>query len=83
MITRKSWNEFASAGMLWFINRLLHVLGWVIVFQYDVDGKTILDVYPARCRFRGFDEKTETEGFIKVSDFMKDNAEALAKEAKE
>lgn len=40
-------------------------------------------VYPARVKFRGFDEKTNTDGYKKVSTYLKDNIEELEKEANE
>ena len=39
--------------------------------------------YPARCKFRGFSENTNTEGYQKISKYMLDNAEELFKEANE
>ena len=54
MVTRKDWEEFRSSGLLWFINRTLHLFGWAIVFDYDDKTKELKEVYPARCKFRGF-----------------------------
>jgi hypothetical protein len=62
----RPWSEFADAGMFWFVNRLLHVFGWVICRETEPDG-TISGVYPARTRYRGFSEKDESEGFRKVT----------------
>jgi hypothetical protein len=77
---RNSWEEFKACGMLWFVNRLLHVFGWAIVFEYD-DNDNVTDVFPARVDFRGFDEETETAGFRKISAYMKETAPALDAEA--
>lgn len=30
-INRKTWEEFRESGMLWWVNRMLHLLGWAIV----------------------------------------------------
>ena len=79
MVNRKSWDEFRNNGLLWWINMILHTLGWAIVTEID-EGK-IIDIYPARVKFRGFGEKNNTEGYIKVSQFMKDNAKELLSEA--
>ena len=62
----KDWKEFCDAGMLWWVNRGLHLLGWVLVAMIEEDG-TISGVYPARTRYRGFSEKDESEGFRKVT----------------
>lgn len=79
MVNRKSWDEFRNNGLLWWINMILHTFGWSIVIEID-EGK-IIDVYPARVKFRGFGEKNNTEGYIKISQFMKDNAKELVSEA--
>lgn len=81
MIDKKSWNEFRDSGFLWWINMILHTFGWSIIVNIDENGK-IVDVYPARVKFRGFSEKDNTKGYIKVSQFIKDNSNELLKEAK-
>jgi hypothetical protein len=32
-MTKKEWSEFRSTGLLLFINQILHVFGWAIVFE--------------------------------------------------
>lgn len=59
---------------------LLHTFGWSIVVDVDKDGN-ILNAYPARVKFRGFEEKNNTDGYIKVSTYLKDNADELYKES--
>lgn len=81
MINEKSWEEFRNSGMLWFINVILHAFGWAIVYEIEDDKTT--RVFPARVRFRGFSERTNTEGYIKLSKYMADNAKDLLEEAKE
>ena len=79
MIEEKSWEDFRNTGLLWWINGLLHMFGWAICFDF-VNGE-IKRVYPARCKFRGFDEKTNSDGYKKVSEYMLENAKELYKEA--
>ena len=81
MIDRKTWNEFRDVGLLWFANRLLHLAGWAICVQVEEDGE-VTDVYPARVKFRGFCEESETKGFVKLTQFLKDNVDKLLEEAK-
>ena len=81
MITRTSWDDFKKNGLLWAVNCFLHLLGYAIVFQYE-DGE-IVDVYPARVKFRGFSEKVNTDGYIAVSKYMVANANELLEEANE
>lgn len=79
MVNRKSWEEFRNSGFLWWVNMVLHTFGWAICGNME-DGK-VKDVYPARVKFRGFAEKNNTNGYIKVSQYMKDNASELLEEA--
>ena len=82
MIEKKTWQEFGRTGLFWWINMILHTFGWAICYDFkDYDKEAIAEVYPARVKFRGFDENNNTEGYQKVSRFMKENAEQLEKEA--
>jgi hypothetical protein len=79
MVDRKSWQEFRDSGMLWWINMILHTFGWAICV--DVEDGEIVDSYPARVKFRGFDEDRNTEGYQKVTRYLEDNVEQLSIEA--
>lgn len=81
MVNRISWKEFRDSGMLWWINMMLHTFGLAIVL--DIEDEEVKDVYPARVKFRGFGEKNNTEGYIKVSKYMNKNAGILLEESKE
>lgn len=80
MITKKTWDEFRDSGLLWFVNRSLHLLGWEICVEFD-ENKKISNVYPARCKISGFSEDIETKGLINVSKYLKDNINELVKES--
>lgn len=82
-INRKSWKDFRDSGMSWLVNRTLHLFGWSLMYSTDRKTGEILEVFPARVNLRGFKEEFETEGFIKISEYMKENAEDLLSEAKE
>lgn len=86
MIEKKTWQEFRQSGLFCGINMILHTFGWAIVVNFEdydkkTDSGTIVEVYPARVKFRGFGENNNTEGYQKISRFMKENAEHLEKEA--
>jgi len=81
MVTKKSWEEFRNTGLLLIINQILHAFGWALVFSYD--DEELKEVYPARVKFRGFDNESITKNYIKISEYMKDNADELLKEIKE
>lgn len=82
MITRKKWEDFRSTGLLLLVNQFLHIFGWAIVMELEDDGH-ISDAYPARVRFRGFDNDSTTEAYRKVSAYMKANIDQLLEEANE
>ncbi len=88
MQDKKTWNEFRKTGLLLFINQILHVFGWAIVFDFESydeekeDG-IIKEVYPARVKFRGFDNDSVSKSYLKISEFMNNNSDDLLKEAKE
>ena len=81
MVNEKTWKEFQDTGLLWWINMILHTFGWAICIEVE-DGK-VIGAFPARVKFRGFDNENNTEGYIKVSQFVKENSEELLKESKE
>lgn len=80
-----SWEEFASAGLFWWINRTLHLFGWALVREMDSDepDAKVLRVYPARCRFRGFSEEVETDGFKRLTAHLQANVSELVKHTEE
>ena len=81
MIERKGWGEFKDSKLLWLVNRTLHIFGWAIVLNID-EGK-VIDAYPARVKFRGFDEKSESDGFIGISKYLEENITEIRKESEE
>lgn len=81
MITKKDWSEFKDTGLLMFINQILHVFGWSIVFEMVENNVT--DVYPARVKFRGFDNETVSKSYIKISEYLNENIGEILKESKD
>lgn len=81
MAEEKSWKEFRESGLFWWINMILHTFGWAIVIEMT-EGE-IKRAYPARVKFRGFDEKSNTDGYVKVSEYLKENIEQILIEAKD
>ena len=78
-MNKKSWEQFRNTGLLWFINSTLHLFGWAIVMELDDDGK-VTSVYPARVSYRGFPEKDNTNGYSRVTSYLKENIDDLDKE---
>ncbi len=79
MITKKEWSEFRDTGLVLIINQILHIFWWALVFEIE-NGET-KNVYPARVKFRGFDNKSIEESYRKLSKYMFDNAKELNDEA--
>ena len=82
MVCRKTWEEFRSTKLLWWVNRILHTFGWAIVVIVE-DGGVVKDAFPARIKYRGFEEKDEEEGFVGLSEYMAGIADELLEEVKE
>ena len=80
MVTEATWAEFREKGLLWWINRILQTFGWAIVCEVDQESGGVLRTYPARVRFRGFDEGTESDGFIKVTHYLASVVDELEEE---
>jgi hypothetical protein len=78
MVNKKKWDEFRSTGLVLIINQILHIFGWAIVFE--VEDNEVKNVYPARVKFRGFDNDSTDKAYRKVSEYLKDNSEELYKE---
>ena len=81
MVAKKTWKEFRESGLFWWTNMILHTFGWAIVVDVNDNGE-ITNAYPARVKFRGFSEKSNTEGYIKVSRYIKENIADLLEESK-
>lgn len=79
-MTERTLKEFCDTGLLWFVNRTLHVFGWALVCEED-DRGNIQRFYPARVSYRGFSEATEEENFEKLAWYMKNRSEELYDEA--
>jgi len=62
----QNWQVFREAGLLWWINRQLHLFGWAISAVVEKDG-SISSVRPIHCNWRGFPVEVETEGFKQLT----------------
>ncbi len=79
MIERNDWKEFQKSGLLWWINMILHTFGWALVIECSNDGIEV--AYPARVKFRGFQETINTVGYEAVSKYLCDNSQNLYDES--
>lgn len=80
---RRTWEEFRETGLLWWINRQLHLFGWAIAVALDKDENgnlKVVDVFPARVDSRGFSEKSEDDGFIKLTKYLQKEVNELVKD---
>jgi len=82
MVKERSWEEFRRSGLLWFINTILHLFGWAVVYRYEEKSGQLETVFPARVKFRGFTEEITTRGYIRVTEYLKRNIDKLLEEAK-
>jgi len=82
MIYKKNWTQFRNAGLLWWINMQLHLFGWALCMNFD-DKKRLVDVYPSRCKFRGFDLKSNDDGYKKLTKHIAKRTDMMLKDLSE
>lgn len=75
MVKKITGKEFKDSGGLWFVNTMLHMFGMAITWNSDTD-----ELKANICKFRGFDEKSNDDGFKQITKYMKDNAKELLKD---
>lgn len=83
MFEKKTWEEFQKTGLLWWLNRQLHLFGWSIVVVADDSTGELLEIYPARSSWRGFDRDVEEEQFETLTKYLNSVAPELEKEVSE
>lgn len=71
----KAWESFKNAGLLWFINRTLHLFGYAIVYDYD-NGK-LVSVTPQFVDYVGFSREAEERGYLSLRGYMSAVSETL------
>ena len=76
MLEQKTWEEVQNTGLLWLINTFLHIFGWTLMTKVDDDGNIIGGV-PCRTDYRGFTIDINDEGYLKVTDWLKENIDML------
>jgi hypothetical protein len=81
MFEKKTWAEFRANGMLWWVNRLLHMFGWAIAVDVDDTTGEITGCSPGRVKFRGFSPEVEEAHFENVARYLRDHAAELYDEA--
>ena len=82
MIDRRTWDEFRELKLLWWTNRILHAFGWAIVLEVNEADGPVIDAYPARVKFRGFEQSAEEEGFVGLTRYLKETINELEEETK-
>ena len=78
MVKEITGTEFRESGALWFVNTILHAFGMAITWNPDTD-----ELKAALVKFRGFDLKTNDNGYRKLTEYMKENAGELIKDCED
>lgn len=65
----KNWKEFRETGLFVFVNVFLQMFGWSIVIEINKKGK-VGSVYPKRVTYNGFPERTLSDAYLKVKNFI-------------
>lgn len=74
-LIEKDWLAFQKIGLLWWTNRILHLFGWAIVYEFRQNKLRF--VYPKRVTYRGFDHGDEEEGFKALTGYLEKNSGML------
>lgn len=75
-LVEKTWEEFQGTGLLMFVNMFLHIFGWAIALERDLETNDYCaKVY--RTKFRGFSEECEEKAYKKLTLYMSNNASKL------
>lgn len=80
----QAWEAFLDTGLLWWVNRSLHIFGWAIVLTTELrEGHhLILSAYPQRVKYRGFDQMTEEANFRKLTTYLSHEGPTLVDDLK-
>lgn len=82
MIEIKDWKEFEDSGLLWYTNLFLHAFGWCLLVEQDDDGNIIAG-FPARTDLRGFSTDINDDGYLKLTEWVKDHINELDKDVED
>lgn len=74
----KSWDDFRKTGLFLLTNQFLHIFGWALTCERNNGHER---VYPARVRYRGFAEDSQTRAYEKVQKYMVENAKTIYDES--
>ena len=69
---KEQWQLFRDAGLLWFVNNLLHIFGWCIFILED--GSAVPEQISS---FTGFPRESELRNKRKMAVDMRENAQNL------
>jgi hypothetical protein len=64
------WKAFQEAGLLWWVNRMLHLFGWVINMAVNSETGDVHRVWVDRCEYTGFSRESEERGFERLKRHM-------------
>lgn len=78
MYKEKDWEEFRESGMLWFINGILMMFGWALLYEHD--DSDYIKVTPVRTSYRGFSPEINAQGYEDVTKYLYDNVDILLKD---
>jgi hypothetical protein len=81
-IFKKEWEEFRKTGLLWLTNTILQVFGWSLVVTVNTETNEILNAYPARNKYRGFDKKSIHQNVGQIYEYLENNLEDIKEDLK-
>ncbi len=58
-VERKTWKEFKSSCMFYYINNILDIFGWSLFCETNEETKEIINVFPVKKKKNRWDEVSE------------------------
>lgn len=78
-VVPSTWKEFMDSGLLWWVNRSLHLFGWSICLVEEDDGSSS-SAYPAKTPWRGFNHELEEGRFHDLTRHLQEEMPRLVQE---
>ncbi len=76
----EAWTLFRNSGLLWYVNRTLHLIGWSIVLEIEEDDNTVSAAYPLRTTWFGFSDESNERNLKAFRTHMINNSLHLMRE---
>jgi hypothetical protein len=81
-LEKRTWDEFRNTGLFMFANTILHAFGWALVVEVDKDTGKAISCWPARTKFRGFNNDDVDEMHTRIANYLSETSPNFPDEIK-